>query len=323
MKLSIIVCTHNRSHAIIDCLKSIEQSLAHAARIDSEIVVVDNASDDNTSTIVREWAPFSAVPVNLQFEGRKGLAVARNCGICAARGSLLVFTDDDCRMSLNYIADVLRHDANDGTELVLRGGRIELGDPSDLPLTIKLDPEPKRWSQQMDSARGEDLRYCIAGCNMMIRRSTLDLLGYFDERFGAGSDIPAADDTDLYFRAYLANVFIEYTPDMVVFHHHGRNTRSDGKLLMKNYIIGLGAIYAKYFFKAPNLCRPAYWNAKLAITEILSGKNLFMPELGFSYKKMMLYLLVGAGRYFGTLVARPSKRYYKYSLRHRATKPPC
>jgi glycosyltransferase involved in cell wall biosynthesis len=304
MRLSVIVCTRNRSWAIIDCLKSIERSLLHAAPIDAEIVVVDNGSDDHTFSIISEWASGIAFPVNLQFEARKGLAIARNCGVRAARGSLLVFTDDDCHMSVPYVTDLLRHDDDDGAELVLRGGRVELGDSSDFPITIKVDTERKRWNRQMNSARRENLGYCIAGCNMTIRHSSFDLVGFFDERFGAGSAIPSAEDTDFIFRAYLTGITVEYTPDMVIFHYHGRKEKVDCAKILRNYIIGLGAIYAKYMIKAPNLCRPGYWNAKLAIKETLSGKNAYMPELEFSYKKMMLYLLVGAGRYVSSSITR-------------------
>ncbi len=45
-----------------------------------------------------------------------------------------------CCLSKTYVSDLLRHDAADGTELVVRGGRIELGDPADLPLTINTSP---------------------------------------------------------------------------------------------------------------------------------------------------------------------------------------
>ena len=41
MKVSVIVCTFNRSHAIIKCMDSIAESLAAAAPVEAEIVVVD------------------------------------------------------------------------------------------------------------------------------------------------------------------------------------------------------------------------------------------------------------------------------------------
>src|SRR5271155_3053548 len=136
MKLSVIVCTRNRSHTITACLDSIAAALSVAAPIKAEIVVVDNASTDDTSDIVKAWATACAFPVRLLFEPNKGLAVARNCGVSGSQGDLLAFTDDDCRLSLEYIVDLLRHDALD-SGLVLRGGRVELGDVTDLKLTVK------------------------------------------------------------------------------------------------------------------------------------------------------------------------------------------
>jgi glycosyltransferase involved in cell wall biosynthesis len=124
MKLSVIVATRNRAHAISGCLDSIADSLAKAAPLDAEIVVVDNGSQDGTSRIVEQWATGCAFPVRLLVEPRSGLAVARNRALRTAQGELLVFTDDDCRLSKEYVNDLLSHDAAD-TEPVLSGGRVE------------------------------------------------------------------------------------------------------------------------------------------------------------------------------------------------------
>jgi glycosyltransferase involved in cell wall biosynthesis len=296
MKLSVIVCTRNRANAIIPCLDSIAASLAKAAPVDAEIVVIDNGSTNDTSDLVRRWASTCAFPVNLQLEPRKGLSIARNCGIRIARGDLLAWTDDDCRMSESYIKELLRHDAAD-TELVLRGGRVELGDPGDLPVTIKRIQKRTRWSRALHSARHENIGNCLLGCNMAMRRSIAERLGPFDERFGAGSGIPGGEDIDYTFRAYLAGIVIEAVPDMTVYHHHGRKQAADGAQLFRDYTIGGGALYAKYIFKNPDLCRQFYWDVKNSIRETISGKNTFMPEFGFSHKDKVIYSALGAARY--------------------------
>jgi hypothetical protein len=54
----------------------------------------------------------------------------------AARGSILVFVDDDCELDSGYLRELERHYAEDET-LAIRGGRVELGNPNDLPFTIK------------------------------------------------------------------------------------------------------------------------------------------------------------------------------------------
>ena len=102
--------------------------MTEAGPLDAEIVVVDNGSQDETSKIVQQWATGCAFPVRLLVEPRAGLAIAHNRALRTARGELFVFTDDDCRLSKEYVKDLSRHDAADA-EPVLRGGRIELATP--------------------------------------------------------------------------------------------------------------------------------------------------------------------------------------------------
>jgi len=289
VKLSVIVCTRNRAQAIIPCLDSIASSLSRARPIDAEIVVVDNASEDATSDVVRAWSATCDFPVNLLYESRKGRINARNSAFRAARGALLVWTDDDCRLDESYVTNALRHDAQD-TELVLRGGRIELGDPSDMPLTIKTDSTPRRWTIGMRSARREPLYRCIYGANMMMRRSLLDIVGPFDDRTN--------DDTDLVFRCYVAGITIEYAPDIVVYHYHGRKTPADAFKLLRLYETQVGMIYAKFLLRDIDLCRPMVWDLRNAVRELVARKNIFLPEIGFSYKHLSYYNAVGALKYW-------------------------
>lgn len=223
MKLSIIVTTRNRAHAVARCLDSIAAAIARAAPLDAEIVVVDNGSTDGTAARLAAWAGASAVPVRVLSEPRAGKARALNFAVRAAGGELLAVTDDDCRLHGEHINDLLRHIAGD-TELVLRGGRIELGDPTDLPFSIDTRPTRLRWRLAANSARPENVAGSITGCNMTMRRALVERLGPFDEDFGPGSTIGSGDDTEYVFRAYLAGIALEHVPDMTVFHHHGRNT---------------------------------------------------------------------------------------------------
>jgi glycosyltransferase involved in cell wall biosynthesis len=252
MKVSVIVCTFNRAHGLKACLDSIAASIL-AARADGEIVVVDNASTDGTAVLIRQWAETCPVPAQTLFEPKQGVCASRNCGARAARGDLLVFTDDDCRLGEGHIADALRHDAAD-EGFILRGGRVELGDPADLPLTIQTHPGLRYWHLPENEGKRVHLGGgMILGCNMTMRRALFEKLGLYDERIGAGTSIPGADDTDYIFRAYLAGVRVEYVPDMTVCHHHGRRTPGQARTLMRNYAISAGALYAKYLLRHPNL----------------------------------------------------------------------
>jgi GT2 family glycosyltransferase len=297
MKLSVIVATRNRAPHLRPCLDSIAAAFAKAAPLAAEIVVVDNASTDSTFQTVTQWATASPVPVRVLSEPKAGLSRAHNLALLAAQGELLAFTDDDCRLHPDYVNDLLRHHAADG-ELVLRGGRIELGDPTDLPLTIKTTPDRINWHRRMNSARHQPITGQINGCNMTIPRGMVEKLGPFDERFGPGGIIGSGGDSDYLFRAYLADFMLEYVPDMTVIHHHGRKTAAQGYKLLQGYLIGNGAEYAKHGWQDLNLCRPFYWDLKNALREIITGTNTALPAIGFSHRDKVAYAVRGALRYF-------------------------
>jgi GT2 family glycosyltransferase len=296
MKISVIIATYNRGPFIIECLNSVATALLAATPVQAEIIIVDNGSTDDTGELIRGWVKTSPVPGKFLLETRRGTCHARNLALKEATGDVLAFTDHDCRWSETYVVELLAHLAQDKAP-VLRGGRVEKGDPKDLPLTTKTSLEKKRWSKAQNSARQETLGLCLIGCNMTMTRELLERIGPFDKRFGS-KGISAAEDTDLVFRCYVAGIAIEYVPDMLVYHHHGRRTVEQAYQTMCKYSIGNGALYAKYAFKDVDLIRPAVWDLRNAIKEFRSGGNNLMAKYNFSYRSLIRYYLVGAWRFY-------------------------
>jgi glycosyltransferase involved in cell wall biosynthesis len=295
MKLSVIVATRNRAHAIAGCFDSVAASVAHAGGLDAEIVVVDNGSTDGTAAVVAAWASGGSLPVQILHEPKPGATRSRNRGVRHARGDLLVFIDDDCRLDREHVRQVLAYDAAD-TGCVLRGGHVVLGDPTDLPLSVT-DAVFRRWRRTDSPPNGENMGAFLLGCNMATRRAVMERVGPFDVNFGPGTRIASGEDHEYVFRAYCAGVTVERVPDMVVVHCHGRKTRGEGSALMRTYMTGSGAIYAKYLFRNPGLCRQVYWDCKMAAREIATGTNLFHPDLGFSARDKLACYVRGAARY--------------------------
>lgn len=89
--VSVIVAVHNVAPYLSQCL----DALAHQSLPGVEIIVVDDASDDRSPDIIRQYqARFPAIRA-LRCERNVGLATVRNLGVRAARGHYIAFADGD------------------------------------------------------------------------------------------------------------------------------------------------------------------------------------------------------------------------------------
>ena len=90
---SVIIAVYNDWPALEGCL----DSLAQQTNLTSfELVVVDDGSMENAPETVSAWR--RAFPVTVLRQEHAGISVARNKGIQASQGSVLLFVDADCRM---------------------------------------------------------------------------------------------------------------------------------------------------------------------------------------------------------------------------------
>lgn len=261
-------------------LDAVSAAISAAGTVSADLVIVDNGSTDDTWAVLTAWRRTARVAMTMIKEPRRGLAIARNTGMNAATGRILAFTDDDCCPAPTYVAELLRHYAAD-TGPVIRGGRVELGDPRDLPFTIKLDDQTRHLVDGIHPGA------FVLGCNMTMHRAVVERLGGFDERFGAGATFRAAEETDLLYRAYKSGIPVEYVPDMTVRHFHGRRDMGDIKRLNHGYHVGSGALYAKYGLSDPALLRHFYWASRDAVMELFGGRR-YDPQLGLSHFTMVL-----------------------------------
>lgn len=90
---SIVIAAHNNWIPLEGCLKSIAEQV-NPPRF--EVIVVDDGSDQPAPGFIRNWA--SVYSLTILRQAHAGAAAARNRGVEASRGSVLVFVDADCRM---------------------------------------------------------------------------------------------------------------------------------------------------------------------------------------------------------------------------------
>jgi glycosyltransferase involved in cell wall biosynthesis len=91
VEISGILTTHNRAALLPDVLRSLEQQTLSHARF--EIVVIDDGSTDETQAILADWS--RRLPLRSLRQNAAGLAAAKNLGVLAAQGPIVVFLDDD------------------------------------------------------------------------------------------------------------------------------------------------------------------------------------------------------------------------------------
>jgi len=111
LSISVVVITRNRAEWLKDAL----QSLTRQSRQPDEVVVVDNASEDHTGDIVRDFS--GELNIKYVYEAVRGIPRARNAGVRNAAGDIIAFMDDDCvadRDWLKYIEVPFVKDPNVG-----------------------------------------------------------------------------------------------------------------------------------------------------------------------------------------------------------------
>ena len=100
-KVSVIVPVYNSEKTISSCLKRI---ISESSKLESEIIVVDDASTDNTPNILKEFKDIKII----SLEHNKGAGNARNTGANIAKYNNLCFVDSDIYISDDSIINLIK-----------------------------------------------------------------------------------------------------------------------------------------------------------------------------------------------------------------------
>lgn len=206
--VSVVVPVLNREKSIGNCLKS----LVDMDYPSYEVIVVDNGSTDNTVQIVKEFR------VRLVREKRKGPYMARNAGIKAARGGLILFIDSDCLATTNLLHCLVKEFRNDTIAGV--GGPIISHQPETLVEDFGHLAGIHQYSYPRGILKWNKKKFLSGGIftsNAMFRKDVLEKLHHFDDDFMSGGDY------DFCWRLQRAGYLLYFTPDAVVYHKHRGN----------------------------------------------------------------------------------------------------
>ncbi len=208
-ELSVVIPTYNRIETLRVVIPSLLQQDLAPERY--EILVADSLSDDGTEAYLRDVAV--AQPQLRHVPGAyTGRAMARNAGIAAARGTVIMFTDADIIASPGLLARHLAHHASVKRVAVV-GMELQVDSVVDYE-RLRDNPEQRRPLHPMKRKKLSWL-YFLTG-NASVKKADLDTVGRFDETFtGYGHE-----DLELGFRLQRAGLTIVYEPRAIDYHWH-------------------------------------------------------------------------------------------------------
>ena len=223
MKLSVVIVSYNVRHFLEGCLQSVEKA---AEGIDCEVFVVDNASSDDTMTVLPArfpWVHFSANDENL------GFARANNMAIRQSAGEYVLLLNPDTVIAPDTLSQALdfmdAHPRAGGAGVKMLG---EDGTPA--PESRRAIPTP--WVSALKML-GFDRRYymshlpwdqpcrieVVSGAFCLLRREALEQIGLLDEDF-----FMYGEDIDLSYRLLKGGWENWYLP-LPITHYKGKSTR--------------------------------------------------------------------------------------------------
>lgn len=175
--ISVIVPVFNDTERLAQCLQALEQQTF--PQDSYEVIVVDNASDDDVQAVVAKF-PQAIIVV----ESRRGSYSARNTGIAIAKGNILAFTDADCIPSPDWLEKGVQSLGNT-PNCGLVAGRIEFSyqNPQQ-PNAIELCDSVLYLQQDLYLNHAK----FGATANVFTFKSVFDEVGLFDQTLKSGGD---------------------------------------------------------------------------------------------------------------------------------------
>jgi glycosyltransferase involved in cell wall biosynthesis len=193
--VSVVVPAYNSSRELRECLSALVQSIPPAR----EIIVVDDASTDDTSAVAASHAV-----VLVQLARNSGPAAARNAGSRAARGDIVFFVDADVVVAPDAIARVVRAFAADP------GLAAVFGSYDRCPRAPGLVSQYRNLLHHYVHQTGNpEASTFWAGCGAIRRSVFLDIGGFDAERFPR-----CIEDIELGQRLYAAGHRIRLDRDL-------------------------------------------------------------------------------------------------------------
>lgn len=259
MELSIVIVSFNTSDFLRGCLKSIKR---HSKAIDYEIIVVDNASSDDSVEVSKYFgAKVIANKKNL------GFAAANNQGIKVAKGEFVLFLNSDTFIKDNVLGEMVSF-LKKNPKIGVTSCRLKNSDGStqatggyfpdllrvfswmtiqDFPFVDKVILPFHPLHSKSTFARGEEFYKTkknldwVTGAFLLARKDVLSKVGGWDETY-----FMYVEEVDLCFKIKRLGYSVWYDPKWSIVHFGGKSSTSAEFPLISEYK-GICKFYRKFY----------------------------------------------------------------------------
>ena len=248
MNISVVICCFNSSQRIEATLLHLLNQTLSAENF--EIIVVDNASTDNTADEARRVLNGKGLNYKIVAENNPGLMNARIKGIQVACGEIIVFVDDDNWINSNYLRSVIDI-FNSDPGIHFCGGQSKLPDYISVPNNIVYSLRSYAVGQQYSKDKYLVNDETLWGAGIAIRRAAL--MAVFEKPFlcvgrKEGKQL-AGDDTEICHRLLLAGGKGYYSNQLSLVHALEPDRLNEATLLKMTFGFGYSNYLLTYYLR--------------------------------------------------------------------------
>lgn len=260
---SIVVATYNRKEPLAQLLTTLAKQTV--PRDQYEVVVVDDGSREDATPVAKAFSP--GLQVSVIRQENSGVAIARQRGVEHARGRIIIFLDDDMRVSKSFVAEhIAAHDGHD--DRVVMGELLPDDKVYEMPLFERFHAHQNDNAAERHASAGTFAGYDVYTGNLSLPRELFLRVGGFDPTF-------FIEDTELGVRLELAGAQFVFSRRAAAVHASDHTSLAswlarsvtegrDWVRLARKHPTAHAATPWSFFAKANPLSRPFFAVAVLA-----------------------------------------------------------
>ena len=214
--IKIVICTHNRSHDAISCVRSVIRSLGHSV---CKIQIVDSASKDEHSNILTKACQKLSNVHYIRTE-TPGLSIARNIGYSHEDSGWICYLDDDVEVHQSWWQGLVAAVEKADEATAALGGAIIPAYPPGVDSSMVTE----RWKLLLSCIERSTSGHVheganVCGANMVIRVKALLMCGGFKSELGrVGGRLLSGEESLLFEQLAGRNLKVKYDPVFFVYH---------------------------------------------------------------------------------------------------------